>query len=162
MKLTFNLEFGRLAMNGLEIGYGFREEFLKTAMIGKFTKEATNASSAYSEYVISPVLLWDWRFTIILHFKSGFITHAQLLWMDSDLASRESWEEIVMADLPGDFKKLYEFIRKEVSPEAIHLTRENAVWKFPWGSIAIWTEDRSYTEGISISWLSPRETTSIT
>ena len=135
------------------INDGFREEFLKSAAYEKYGKRKSNMQPPFSEYVISPVTLWDWNFTLILRFNDGLITQARLLWMDSDLANRESWEEIVKADLAGDFKKLFDFLSTKIPEQTAHFSNNSAVWTYPWGSIAIWAEDRSFTEGIMISWL---------
>ena len=142
-----------LTIKDFEIHDAFREESLNRGLEEKFITRKTKMQPPFSEYVISPAILWGWRFTMILQFKDGLITHVKLLWIDSDLASRESWDDIVMADLTGDFKKLFAFVAEKVSIESIHPSNGSAVWSYPWGNIAVWSEDRSYTEGIMISWV---------
>ena len=152
MQLTLDVSSGQVKINELIVDKGFRDELLKDVQYQPYNIRIGETKPPVAEYIVTPVALFNWNFTIILRFENGVIVNVTLLWMDSDLASRDNWEEIVKADLVGDFKKLFKFISSYLPDKPTKVSNNNAQWKYPWGSVSVWSEDRSFTEGILISW----------
>lgn len=157
MIATVDCAQGELSLDGVVVDKNFSEKFLLDSGISGLFRRNESIKVPFSEYVVSPVMLWEWRFSFVMLFKNERICQIQMLWMDGDLAQRDGWSEIVKADLAGDFAKLSNFIADNIGRAPSRVSGENAVWSYTWGNVTVWAEDRSFTEGVSVSWVENRE-----
>lgn len=143
---------GVVSLDGTKIdGCLTIENFLSTPL-AKLCVRSAHVHPPLQEFTKTPITLWRWKFTCVIRFNNGKIQDVLFFWLDSDLADRCEWSDIVQADQVSDFHALSSFVEKAVEhPPSRILARQNE-WHYSWGGIQTWWEDRSYTEGIRVYW----------
>lgn len=144
-----NLSLNNAKFSGnLTIGY-FKKKLISLASKKQFS------TPPFEEFVITPIKIWNGNFSAILRFQNEKLKEILFYWLDGDLAMSNGWDEIVRADLESDFVNISNMVKSEIKADPLE-NLQSKIWRFGWGEIQTWWEDRSYTVGIAVTFSIPQ------